>query len=193
MGECTVLVVDDEPAFLDLARRWLGDSYDLVTAENGDEALDSLSERVDVVLLDRRLPGRSGSEVLAEIRSRGVDCRVVMVTAVQPELDVVDWEFDDYVVKPVTEGDLRDAVEQMCRRADYDAVVQRYFAVASKVAALKENRSADGRAPSGDLQRLEARLQAVTERADDALDDAFDDDRTRQFYGNQPDGESGEE
>lgn len=101
----TVLVVDDEADALDAYAFWLADSYRVLTAESGDEALERIDD-VDVVLLDRRMPDRSDDEVLEAIREQGFDCRVVMVTAVDPDFDIVDLGFGTYLTKPIDEDDL---------------------------------------------------------------------------------------
>jgi DNA-binding response OmpR family regulator len=98
-AEPVALAVDDEPRVTQAFALWL-DGYEVRTAQSGEEALEML-EGVDVVLLDRKMPGMDGSEVLEVIRERGYDCRVAMVTGVSPELDVADMAFDDYLEKPV--------------------------------------------------------------------------------------------
>ncbi len=67
----TVLVVDDEQGLADLYANWLEDRYTVHTSYNGTDALETLSQEIDVVLLDRRMPDMSGDEVLTEIRNRG--------------------------------------------------------------------------------------------------------------------------
>lgn len=80
-----VLVVDDEEDLANLYSQWLSDDYAVRTAYNGEQALERLDETVDVVLLDRRMPGLSGDDALNRIREREYDCRVAMVTAVDPD------------------------------------------------------------------------------------------------------------
>ncbi|MFC4553269.1 response regulator, partial [Halorussus sp. GCM10023401] len=104
----TVLVIEDEPDLGRLYELWLEDDYDVKHVETGEQALSALDDSVDVVLLDRRLPGMSGRAVLEEIRERDVDCRVAMVTAVDPSFDVVEMGFDTYVTKPPDREQLRD-------------------------------------------------------------------------------------
>ena len=133
----TVLVVDDEPAITDLYATWLDDHHDVRTAEGGEAALAAVDETVDVLLLDRRMPDLAGDEVLARIRDRGLDCRVVMVTAVHPDFDIVDMAFDDYVTKPVGRTALLECVEAVTVRETYDEKLREYFALASKKAALE--------------------------------------------------------
>jgi len=111
--EPSVVVVEDDPDLAALFAEWLAEWYDVATAADGDEALGLIDDDTDAVLLDRRMPGTSGDEVLAALRRRGVDCRVAMVTAVAPAVDVVDLPFDDYLEKPVSASDLRATVERL--------------------------------------------------------------------------------
>ncbi|MFB6373664.1 MAG: tetratricopeptide repeat protein, partial [Bradymonadaceae bacterium] len=54
--------------------------------------------------------------VLEEVRERGLDTRVAMVTAVDPDLDILKLDFDEYVTKPLSEEDLQETVEQLLTR-----------------------------------------------------------------------------
>lgn len=108
----TVLFVDDEAALADGHAAQLSDRYETRTAYDGRTALDRIDDDVDVVFLDRRMPGPDGEAVLEAIRERGDDCRVVMLTGVEPDADVVEMGYDDYLVKPVGEADLQEAVER---------------------------------------------------------------------------------
>ena len=58
---CTVLLVDDEKIVLDVLKRTLNDEYEVLTAENGMQALKILEQgRVDLILSDITMPGMSG-------------------------------------------------------------------------------------------------------------------------------------
>ena len=80
-----ILVCDNEDVLRDLVRASLGgNGYDLVEARDGDEALPLARDtKPDLVLLDMMMPGRSGLEVLAELRADPelAETRVVMLTA----------------------------------------------------------------------------------------------------------------
>ena len=102
----TVLVVEDKEELAETFAAWLEPDHEVRLALTGHEALDLADETVDVVLLDRRLPDIDGREVLDRLRADGLDCRVCMVTAVQPDFDILDMGFDDYAVKPVFQDDL---------------------------------------------------------------------------------------
>ncbi|WP_439025748.1 bacterio-opsin activator domain-containing protein [Haloarchaeobius sp. DT45] len=128
--EPTVLVVDDDQDLADTCRYWLeGEDYSVQTAYSGEDALDRIDDDVDLVLLDRRMPRLSGDETLEELRDRGYDCPVAMMTAVAPDTDIVDMPFDEYLVKPVAEADILDAAEDLLARRDFSEAVREYFAM----------------------------------------------------------------
>jgi DNA-binding response OmpR family regulator len=136
-----VLVVEDERDLSELYRMWLQESYRVRMARNGRAALDELGEDVDIVLLDRRMPDFSGDEVLDRIRDEEYECRVAMVTAVEPDFDIIEMGFDDYLVKPVRRDELQETVESLRSRSTYDDQLREYFALASKRAALEAQKS----------------------------------------------------
>jgi DNA-binding response OmpR family regulator len=173
--EATILVVDDERGLADLYTIWLRDRYTVDVAYDGETALQELNEDTDVVLLDRQLPDVSGDDILETIRERGLDCRVAMVTAVEPQLDIVDLGFDDYLRKPVDRETLRNVVTRLLRRSAYDATVQQYFATAQKRALLLESNRA-GVTDSVEFQQLEAELTELRDRLDAVLADFDDED-----------------
>jgi two-component system response regulator VicR len=106
----TVLVVDDDKEVADLYQLQLQNRYDAKAVYGGEEALESIDETVDVVILDRRMPELSGDDVLQEIRNRGVGCRVVMVSAVYKESGE-SIPADGYYEKPLDRESLYEAVE----------------------------------------------------------------------------------
>ncbi|KDS91323.1 DNA-binding protein [Halorubrum saccharovorum] len=174
-----VLVVEDEPDLADLYAAWLGDEYRVRTAYGGQEALDEIDEaddEVDAILLDRRMPGLSGDEVLSAVRERGIDCRVAMVTAVEPDFDILSMGFDDYLVKPVTSDTLRETVEGLLRRGEYDTEMQELFSLTSKKAMLETEKSATELADHEEYQRLTDRIEALRSRADQSLEAVTEDD-----------------
>jgi DNA-binding response OmpR family regulator len=81
-----VLIVDDDEVIRSLLRLTLPDEgFDVVEAESGDHALELVDGRAPaLVLLDWRMPGRSGAEVLPELKSRYPETPVIVLTA-EPE------------------------------------------------------------------------------------------------------------
>jgi DNA-binding response OmpR family regulator len=153
-----VLIVEDRPEIARLYESWLSDDYEVTVSYDGDEAVTAFDDTVDVVVLDRRLPGRPGDEVLAAIRE-GSDCNVAMATAVEPDFDILEMGFDEYVVKPLTRGELIGTVERLLARDAYADSLQEYFSLVSKRSVLEEHKS---RAELDD-----ERYQEFTEQIDD--------------------------
>lgn len=116
-----ILVVDDEPHILEVVRAYLArDGHDVSTAGDGDDALASVrADRPDLVVLDVMLPGRSGFEVLRELRASGSTAAVVMLTARDDVIDRVaglEIGADDYVTKPFEPRELVARVGAVLRR-----------------------------------------------------------------------------
>lgn len=108
-----ILIVEDEHELANLYADHLEDDYAVKTAYNGTQALNKLDWRPDIVLLDRKMPGMSGDEVLGAMQEQGLDPMVAMVTAVDPDADIIDARIDEYLVKPISRDTLIEAVEQL--------------------------------------------------------------------------------
>ncbi|MEZ3115284.1 response regulator transcription factor [Halobaculum sp. MBLA0147] len=162
----TVLVVDDETDLTALYATWLESEYEVVTATSGEEALERVDGDVDVALLDRRMPDLSGDEVLAEIRRRSVGAQVAMLTAVEPDTDIAEMQFDDYVTKPVEREEVHAVVEVLLERRTYDRKSREFFALASKKAALESANEHD----SEEYEALVERMAEIRREMDRTLD-----------------------
>lgn len=86
-GKMKILIVDDEVEFLEMLRlRLEASGYDVVSATNGEEALEKVKkESPDAVLLDVLMPGMDGLNVLKQIRKTNKDLPVYIVTAFSNE------------------------------------------------------------------------------------------------------------
>ncbi len=137
-----ILVVDDEPHIVEVVRAYLGrEGHEVATAADGDRALELAAVRPpDLVVLDVMLPRRSGFDVLRELRARGSDVPVILLTARDDLVDRVaglEIGADDYVTKPFEPRELVARVTAVLRRtlaaghAPRDgapaAEVERYF------------------------------------------------------------------
>jgi len=171
-----VLVVDDEQDIADTYSHILAEDYDVRTAYGGEEALDSYDEAVDIVLLDRRMPDRSGDEVLEEIRERPGESRVAMVTAVNPDFDVLEMGFDAYVTKPVSSEDLHETIEQLLTRSTYKDEVQEYFALVTKRATLEAEKSGGELETNDQYQSLLDDIETKQAQLEDTVGDLTMDD-----------------
>jgi PAS domain S-box-containing protein len=171
-----VLVVEDDQALADLYSEWLAGSYDVKTAYNGTEALEQLDETVDVVLLDRMMPGPSGRDILAAIREDEIDPRVAMVSAVTPDFDVVQMGFDAYLEKPVEVTTLHETVERMLTRAEYDEKLQELFSLIERQETLEAVKKAEVLENSEEYRSLTDRLETVQIEVESLLADLPDED-----------------
>ncbi len=177
----TVLVVDDEPDVADAYAAQLEDQYIVSTAYGGEEALDRMDASVDVVLLDRRMPGISGDEVLETVRERNLNIRVAMVTAVDPDFDIIEMPFDDYIIKPVSRDELYETIERLLNAASYEEQMRRYYALSAKHATLSANKPESELAENQQFQQLTEQMNGLRDELDDRLSKFDDDDFAAAF------------
>nr|WP_284438563.1 response regulator [Halomicroarcula laminariae] len=167
----TVLIVEDEQHLADLYTDYLTDSFDVRTAYSGEEGLERLSEDIDVVLLDRRMPVVSGNEVLAEIEEQSLSCRVAMVTAVNPDFDIIEMGVDDYLVKPVTQRELTDVVERLQKITAYNEQLQALTTRKLKRNVLQVEKTRTELERSQRYQRLQSEIAEISDRVDELAAD----------------------
>ena len=119
----TVLIADDESALTDSVALWLADQYDVRTAYTGTEAVDMYDASVDIVIVDRRMPGLSGDEVCTQLQDRAGNPKMILLTA--SSINHSHWSrthdyttvnqsdlslFDGRIQKPVSKTDLLDTL-----------------------------------------------------------------------------------
>jgi DNA-binding response OmpR family regulator len=170
-----VLIVEDEPYVAETYRLWLREDYEVEMAHDGDEGLSKLDADVDVVLLDRMMPGLSGDEVLEQIRERDLDCRVSMVTAVEPDFDILEMGFDAYLSKPIRSEELHETVENLLDRSAYDALLQNYYSLVEKRATLEATKSNAELAESEEYDELKEEIAELQDDLSDSLGGIGDD------------------
>jgi DNA-binding response OmpR family regulator len=117
-----VLVIEDDPALLrGLADNLRCESYEVLTASDGQQGLHSvLEDRPDLVILDLMLPHLSGYEICRKLRQEKIATPVLMLTARGEEADRIlglDLGADDYVTKPFSIRELLARVRALLRRA----------------------------------------------------------------------------
>jgi two-component system torCAD operon response regulator TorR len=121
--QSTVLIVEDEPASLNLlASYFKAENYEVYKARSSEQAEKLFSEKViDVILMDIKIPGRSGLELTREFRSRsGVG--IILVSQKDDDIDkIVGLELgaDDYVTKPYNSRELMVRVRNLLDRIKY--------------------------------------------------------------------------
>jgi two-component system, OmpR family, alkaline phosphatase synthesis response regulator PhoP len=117
-----ILLVEDEPGLvLTLSDRLAREGYAIETSGDGESALErATTEGFDLVLLDVMLPSMNGFDVIRELRRRGIETPVIMLTARGQIVDkVVGLKLgaDDYVTKPFEMVELLARIEAKLRRA----------------------------------------------------------------------------
>jgi DNA-binding response OmpR family regulator len=122
-----VLVIDDDDTALNLMRRRLAQrGYRVLTARSGDEGIAlARTERPDLILLDIFMPGKSGYDVLDEIRSdEAIRATPVIVTTVDDDrMKGIRLGATDYLMKPISQDQLGNVLSVYYDRIDGEILV----------------------------------------------------------------------
>jgi len=123
-----ILIVEDDPAILRGLADNLGcESYDVVTAADGEQGYSlARSRQPDLIVLDLMLPRMSGYEVCRKLRAEGMTTPIVMLTARGDEADRIvglDLGADDYVTKPFSIRELLARIRAVLRRAQVQSAL----------------------------------------------------------------------
>lgn len=119
--ENSVLIIDDETIIRESLRDWLKDAYQVATAETSEEALALIGKQdFDILIVDVRLPGKSGIQVLREVKEVKPHIKSIVITA-YPSVDMAVESMKlgaiDYLVKPVAPDYLERLIrENLVRR-----------------------------------------------------------------------------
>lgn len=122
-----LLYVEDEQEMADIAVEVLSDDFDVTHFADAEAALTAaLRLPFDVMVVDRRLPGMDGTELVAKIRRAGLTTPVLLLTAlgaVQDRVEGLDGGANDYLVKPFDFDELRARLRALMR--GYQSQMQR--------------------------------------------------------------------
>lgn len=117
----TILVVEDDPAVSLALSSVEGEGYTALLAATGDKGLEiGLAQAPDLLILDVRLPGIDGFELLRRLRAGGSKAPVIILTARDEEVDTIlglELGADDYMTKPFRVRELLSRVKSQLRRA----------------------------------------------------------------------------
>ncbi|MGA8033986.1 MAG: phosphate regulon transcriptional regulator PhoB [Casimicrobiaceae bacterium] len=148
----TILVVEDEPAIVELLKVNLADAgYGVKTAADAEAAQAALKQALpDLVLLDWMLPGQSGLALAKELRAnaRTRELPIIMVTARSGESDKIAgleaW-VDDYVTKPFSPRELKARIKSVLRRRAPEAAQEPLEAGSLRLDPVTQRVSVAGR------------------------------------------------
>lgn len=120
-----ILIVDDEKNIRLTLKKCLEDQqYEISIATNGEEGIDRIqSNHFDLVMLDIKMPGLNGMEVLKEIRDKGIKVNVIMMTAygsIEKAVEAMKLGAIDFISKPFTPQEVRKIVKEVLERQDID-------------------------------------------------------------------------
>ena len=123
MGSKRILVVDDEKNIrLTLTQALEGQEWETDTAVNGEEALQKLeAQDFNLMLLDLKMPGMDGMEVLRRVAEDRPDVRVIIITAygtIESAVEAMKLGAVDYLRKPFAPEDIRDLVSRVLARGE---------------------------------------------------------------------------
>jgi PAS domain S-box-containing protein len=128
-----ILVVDDVPQNIELLEAYLaGQGYEIVTAANGEEALEKISgNQIDLVLLDVMMPGIDGFEVTRMVRQDNAQrlLPIILVTSLNEKEDRVkgiEAGCDDFISKPVDKVELQARVRSSLKVKAYNDLLRNY-------------------------------------------------------------------
>jgi DNA-binding NtrC family response regulator len=123
MPKHMVLIVDDEAIVRESIKVWLNDAnYEVATAESGEEALEMMKKQdFGVVVLDVRLPGKTGLEILKEVKAMKPEIKSIIITAYPSEETTTEAKklgAIDYLIKPFAPDDLERLIRETLQKAE---------------------------------------------------------------------------
>jgi PAS domain S-box-containing protein len=128
-----ILIVDDQPQNIELLEAYLApQDYEIITAANGEEALEKLSgNQIDLMLLDIMMPGMDGFEVTRRVRQDDIHrlLPIILVTALREKEDRVkgiEAGCDDFISKPVDRMELLARVRALLKVKAYSDLMNNY-------------------------------------------------------------------
>jgi len=132
----SVLIVENERMVATVLTDYLPGSYDVRSVQTGKEAIEEYTEDTDLLIVDRKLDGISGDEVAARIKGEHERQLILCVSGVEPDNDICELRYDDYIHKPIEEDELKVRLELLFSRAELDATERTYLSLRSKQIAL---------------------------------------------------------
>ena len=100
-----ILIIEDDPAITKgLTDALKGEHFEVVTEEDGEKGYKfAQNENIALIILDLMLPSKNGMEICADLRKKGINTPILMLTSKKEEIDKVlglEIGADDYVTKP---------------------------------------------------------------------------------------------
>ncbi len=143
MNEKLILIVEDEEDILELLEYSLQkEGYETIGFLNVNEKLEKVldEEKIDLIIMDRNLPGIDGTEFINKIKERGYDTPVIYLTAKDKDEDILegfDAYADDYITKPFNVKETLARIKAIIRRSNKEVDVLKVRDIVYKAANKK--------------------------------------------------------
>ena len=117
----SILIVDDDLNLCTVLKEELSEvGYEAEFVNNGDAALEHLSgDHIDLILLDLKMPGKDGFDVLRELKQRGISVKIIVLTAyadVKSAIDSAKMGASDFISKPYDFDELLITIRKVLQR-----------------------------------------------------------------------------
>src|SRR6056297_995566 len=117
-----ILIIDDEKNIRFTLKKSLESDYEVVTAVNGEDGIEKFQENnFDLVLLDMKLPGMDGMEVLKQIKDIDKTADIIIITgfgSVDSAVETMKLGAIDYLRKPFTPDEIKEIVKEVIERKE---------------------------------------------------------------------------
>lgn len=161
-GTPTVVLVSGETDIANQFASWLGKNYTVHVAPDSAAADSFLDKTVDVVVVDRTRPAGAVANMLSTVRKKDLDCQVAIITGEEPDIDVREMDFDDYLCKPVSKEELLDTVKRLLAQATYRKGIEELYTLTREKSLVELDSSTDSTATE-QYERLQARFEELDE------------------------------
>ncbi|QLH82297.1 response regulator [Halosimplex pelagicum] len=136
-----ILIIEDERDTATLYQNYLEDQYSTTLATSGEQALEELNPRIDLILLDLNLPRMNGKKVIEAIEEDEVEHtepRIIILTTRDPTPEILDYPVDKYKMKPIYRDDLQSLIHDIALQNEFQNLSNTLFQKRSKRNSLNQ-------------------------------------------------------
>lgn len=128
MNKIKIMIVDDHPVIRNLVSEWLKNAgYDTVSAIDGSDCINKLTNDIELILLDIMMPGLTPEKIIDQVTKQNPNTRIIYLSAVDtfnptPEqkikgwIPVIKYPIVGYLLKPVNETTLLSKIKEVLRK-----------------------------------------------------------------------------
>ena len=158
-----VVIIEDEESLAELFSKRLDDEYNATIATHAGNGIAEIDAETDYVLLDRKLPGMSGDRVLEYIVDQPYDINVIIISAIDPDQNVIHQPYDEYITKTVDEGEIQDAIDRVEVKNRFVELLSQYVKKAETWEVVRSDLNTAESDADVDLGMIESELDEIAE------------------------------